>query len=114
MKPNILVIDDEEEYHTILHDMLGDNEYAVTTTPDGMAGLACARQERFDLIVTDMIMPNLHGPELIAMLRIAGCTTPIIAISGYPDRGVYGQKTGALDQKVTFNTNQKNHGRKNL
>jgi DNA-binding response OmpR family regulator len=85
MNPKILVIDDEKEIRDLLCDVLGDDGYAVTVACDGSSGLARARQERFDLIVTDMIMPDLHGPELIAMLRIGGSTTPIIAISGHPD-----------------------------
>jgi CheY-like chemotaxis protein len=85
MKPKILVIDDEEEYRTILREMLRDDGYTVMVAPDGTTGLACTRHEHFDLIVTDMIMPDLHGAELIAKLRLAGCTTPIIAISGQPD-----------------------------
>jgi DNA-binding response OmpR family regulator len=85
MKPKILVIDDEEEYRTLLREVLRDNGYTVMVAPDGTTGLACAQYDPFDLIVTDMIMPDMHGPELIAKLRLAGCTAPIIAISGHPD-----------------------------
>jgi CheY-like chemotaxis protein len=85
MKPKILVIDDEEEYRAILREVLRGDGYTVMVAPDGTTGLACARHEQFDLIVTDMIMPDMHGTELIAKLRLAGCTTPIIAISGHPD-----------------------------
>jgi DNA-binding response OmpR family regulator len=84
MKQKILVIDDEEEYRTFLREVLRDDGYTVMVAPDGTTGLACTSREHFDLIVTDMIMPDLHGPELIAKLRLAGCVTPIIAISGNP------------------------------
>jgi DNA-binding response OmpR family regulator len=82
MKPKILVIDDEEEYRTILRDTFIDKGYAVTAVPAGIDGLVCAQYDRFDLIVTDM-----HGPEFINKLRLSSSTTPIIANSGHPDRG---------------------------
>jgi DNA-binding response OmpR family regulator len=56
--------------------------HRVRVAADGVAGLAESRAEPPDLVLTDLIMPRLHGFDVVAELRRAVPTTRIIAISG--------------------------------
>jgi len=55
----------------------------VETARNGTDGLALARTRQFDVIITDLMMPNLDGMEVIARLRADGNDVPIIAITAY-------------------------------
>jgi DNA-binding response OmpR family regulator len=85
MIPAILIIDDEEGFSMFLCDVLENAGYAVNSAPDGESGLSLVKNKRFDLIVVDMGLPDVRGPELIERLRLLGCDTPVIAITGQPD-----------------------------
>jgi CheY-like chemotaxis protein len=78
---SILVCDDE----TYLREMI-----TIALTPlhqvreacDGIEGVEFCRQEKFDLIITDLTMPNMSGLELIEKIRSLNYQVKIIAISG--------------------------------
>lgn len=65
----ILVIEDEAYIRENIRDILELEGFAVVVTPDGKAGLEQAQQESFDLIVCDIMMPNLNGYEVLDQLR---------------------------------------------
>jgi DNA-binding NtrC family response regulator len=81
----ILIIDDEEAIRIFLADVFESNGYRVCVASNGAEGLALADQERFDAIVTDMVMPDMHGAEIISRLRRGGSDTPIVVITGYSE-----------------------------
>jgi CheY-like chemotaxis protein len=83
MKGRILIIDDDKEFCSFLACVFEQDGYAVETARNGNEGLAKARAAQFDLIITDMIMPELDGAELIARLRLDGNEVPIIGITAY-------------------------------
>lgn len=56
--------------------------HTVDTAPDGNAGLTLHRAEQHDLIITDMMMPDMDGLELVMALRHAEPRPRVIAISG--------------------------------
>jgi CheY-like chemotaxis protein len=85
MKRRVLVVDDEASFRYFLHNVLEHAGYSVTAVGSGEEALMRARCYDFDLIITDMVMPNMQGSELITRLRSGGFTTPIIAITGHPD-----------------------------
>lgn len=78
----ILVVDDEELVCALLVDMLEHRGYQVQTAGDGRQALAAIRQEAPDLLISDLIMPETEGLELITALRQAGMRMKILAISG--------------------------------
>jgi two-component system OmpR family response regulator len=86
MKGRLLVIDDEKAFCSFLRCLFNQDGYAVETSPNGKNGLERARAEKFDAIITDIIMPGLNGVEVIARLRADGNEIPIIAITGYTPR----------------------------
>jgi DNA-binding NtrC family response regulator len=78
----ILVIDDEANIRTTIQTMLMRDGHSVSTAKDGKAGLIAFAQEKPDLVITDMIMPEKEGVETIQSIRKHSPLTPIIAISG--------------------------------
>lgn len=82
MKPRILLLDDEHELRSILRDRLMMEGYDVRAAPDGRLGLKLYYESPVDLVITDVLMPEMDGLEVIRVL----CGTPspplIIAMSG--------------------------------
>jgi two-component system chemotaxis sensor kinase CheA len=67
--PQILLVEDSDIVRESLRRLLADNGFAVTVAVDGVAGLELAKQRRFDLISTDVMMPRMDGYELTRALR---------------------------------------------
>jgi DNA-binding response OmpR family regulator len=82
VKPRILLLDDEPEMRSTLRDRLILEGYDVQTAPDGRLGLKLYHESPVDLVITDVLMPEMDGLEVIRAL----CGTPspplIIAMSG--------------------------------
>ena len=78
----ILIIDDEDELRSMLRRMLEQAGHKVTEAVNGAEGIQLYKQDRPDLIITDIIMPEKEGVETIIALRRADPDLPIIAISG--------------------------------
>jgi DNA-binding response OmpR family regulator len=80
----LLVIEDTEEILAGLHNFLSKHNYEVFTASDGLEGLKLfeAEKKRFDLIITDVVMPNISGIGLISIIKQKYADTPIIAITG--------------------------------
>jgi CheY-like chemotaxis protein len=81
---DILVIDDEPIIHESLKRVLGREGFRVDGALCGREGLKLLSQKKFDLILTDLMMPEMDGLEFLAELRKAGIHTPMIMITGYP------------------------------
>lgn len=78
----ILIIDDEELTLSLLEKILEDEGYQVTKATDGEQGLELFKEQRADLIITDMVMPVKDGLKTILELREFDDKVPVIAISG--------------------------------
>ena len=80
---NILVIDDQLEVRTILVKMLESGGYQAVSASNGEEGLRIYRSGQFDLIITDIIMPEKEGLETIMAIKRQDKRIKIIAISGF-------------------------------
>jgi len=80
--PKILVIDDDEQYRTLVLRMLQGEEYRVFDASSAEEGYDIFLNEDPDLVITDILMPQTDGIELITRLRRTKPDLPIIAISG--------------------------------
>jgi CheY-like chemotaxis protein len=60
----ILVVDDEDNLRDVLLEVLKRDGHEVDSAVDGAEGLRRAEEQRYDLVVTDLRMPNLEGPEM--------------------------------------------------
>ncbi len=79
---NILIIDDDFFVRQLLRDLLEANFYDVTEASNGADGITLQAQKPFDLIITDIVMPEKEGLETIIELKRKYPTTRIVAISG--------------------------------
>ncbi len=79
----ILVVDDEAAIRNLLDDLLGDEGYVVYTASNGRAALEMVQQERPDLILMDVMMPELDGLETLKALRAVedSAVVPVILMS---------------------------------
>ena len=83
MKPaaHILVVDDEAHLAAGIAENLEAEGYRVDVAHDGRAGLEKVRADRYDLIVLDVMMPNMDGLELCAQLRREGVQSPVLFLT---------------------------------
>ncbi len=79
---NILVIDDDEDICDLLQIVLTADGHQVALAEDGEKGIELYRKKKFDLIITDILMPNKDGINVIVDIINGGNRVPIIAISG--------------------------------
>ena len=80
--PTILCIDDEESIRVLLKAALEEAGYRVLTAEHGKHGLRLLEQEKVDLIIVDIFMPEMDGLELIPLIRKTRPAAKMIAISG--------------------------------
>ena len=80
--PRILVIDDQTQVRDLLKVVLNREGYEVFVAPNGREGLKAFYEAQPDLIITDLIMPDKEGLELITEIRGHSVEPKIIAISG--------------------------------
>lgn len=79
---NILVIEDNENMLRMMNDLLKRSGYQVFSAVDGVAGLKIYRAEKPELVITDIIMPDKEGLEVIMDLVKEKPRPKIIAMSG--------------------------------
>ncbi len=82
----ILVIDDEDEIRAIIRKSLERDGYQVTDASNANVGMKLCQEEPFDLVITDIVMPEKDGIEAIGEIRRYFPKTKIIAISGGSQR----------------------------
>jgi CheY-like chemotaxis protein len=78
----ILVIDDEEPIRAVLRKALMCLGHTVTEAADGKEGLRMFAEHGADLVITDLVMPEMEGFEVLMTLRGEHPNVKIIAISG--------------------------------
>jgi DNA-binding response OmpR family regulator len=78
----ILVIDDEPALRELIRRMLEPAGHQVIEAPDGKAGMKAFKAQQFDVVVTDVVMPEKEGIETIMEMRRLNQTMRIVAISG--------------------------------
>jgi CheY-like chemotaxis protein len=79
---SILLIDDDGPLRNVTAEILGQAGYTVDEAPDGKSGLELYDAGRHDLVITDIMMPDMDGMELIMGLSRGTPKPRIIAISG--------------------------------
>lgn len=79
---SILVADDDEGIRKLLSEWLVRAGHSVACAASGKEASRLLRHQQFDLVITDVVMPDGDGFELIAEFRKAQPTTRILAISG--------------------------------
>ena len=80
----ILVVDDEEVVRSVVRDMLEPEGYTILDTGDPQQALRIAREQPVHLLLTDVVMPLMKGPELATKLLAVSPSTKVILMSAYP------------------------------
>jgi two-component system nitrogen regulation response regulator NtrX len=95
----ILIIDDERSIRNTLKDILEFEKHQVSLAENGLKGLEAAQNEMFDLIFSDIKMPEMDGIELLTQLKEKDIEAPIVMISGHGniETAVECIKKGAFD-----------------
>jgi len=82
---SILAIDDEAALLTFIQGILEHSGFRVVTANDGLEGISIFDNGKFDLVITDIMMPNADGCAVAAFVRKkTGGSVPVIGISGTP------------------------------
>ncbi len=101
MPKKILAVDDENDALLILKTTLTGEGYEVLTATNGPDALALAQEEKPDLIILDLLMPEMDGFEVLQELKAAEDTgvIPVIVVSGVSERD---KIKGALSKGIDY------------
>jgi DNA-binding NtrC family response regulator len=99
VKPRVLVVDDEPPQLAILRLILGSEGYDVATAPSGRGALATLGRQAFDVVLTDLKMPDLSGITLLEEILRAqpGACVVLMTAHGSIDSAVDAMRKGAFD-----------------
>ena len=81
----ILLIDDDDSLLTIFNTAFQKNGFQTTTATDGASGMEKAKNEDFDLILVDQILPDMRGNDIVKTLKALERTknTPLLILSNF-------------------------------
>ena len=101
-KKRILIVDDDAEIRDLLEFDIASSGYFVDTATDGMEGLTKALNNKYDLILLDVMMPKMNGFEVCKNIRAAKINVPILMLTakGTIDDKTSGFNSGADDYLV--------------
>jgi two-component system alkaline phosphatase synthesis response regulator PhoP len=95
----ILIIEDNADLAYGLRNNLEIEGYEVEVAPDGRSGLERARNRRPDLVILDLMLPEMDGFRILRTLRQEGCTVPVLILTARGEEAdkVRGLRLGAED-----------------
>ncbi len=95
----ILVIEDDETVRDVLRAFLYEKGFEVTLAGDGKSGLDLLQVERFDIILTDLVMPGITGMDILKEVSAANINIPVIVMTafGTVQTAVEAMRIGAFD-----------------
>jgi signal transduction histidine kinase/CheY-like chemotaxis protein len=80
----VLLVEDEKMVRELTKRILVGAGFTVSEAPDADSALRRAVDQEFDVLLTDIVLPGMSGPELVARLRQHGRTFRVVYMSGYP------------------------------
>ncbi|MDA8086493.1 MAG: sigma-54 dependent transcriptional regulator [Nitrospiraceae bacterium] len=95
----VLVVEDDFRMRGLIKELLEKQGYSVTTSHDGKDAFPLIKEQTFDVILTDLRMPDIDGMEVLSRAREASPCTPVIMLTGFAtvDSAVEAMKRGAYD-----------------
>ncbi|MEZ5360215.1 MAG: sigma-54 dependent transcriptional regulator [Candidatus Zixiibacteriota bacterium] len=96
---SILVIDDKDSMRKMVSQTLSEEGYLVDTADSGPAGIELAKEHPFDLVITDMKMPDMDGLDVLSHIKEINEDTAVIIMTGFGtiETAVSAMKKGAYD-----------------
>lgn len=98
VKSRILVVDDDATLLEVYSDLLGEAGYAVETAESGPRAMNLINGGAYDLILTDIVMPDTNGVEILRAVRMRDLDVPVILVTGSPtvETAILALEMGAL------------------
>jgi two-component system, cell cycle sensor histidine kinase and response regulator CckA len=98
----ILLVEDSPAVRRAAREILGRLGYVILECPDGESALELADRssQHIDLLLTDVVMPTMGGPELALRLQARREGLRVLYMSGYPDQAV--SEHGILDREMAY------------
>ena len=96
----VLLVEDEESLRLLMQRILHRSNYQVFAAADGAEAIAFVEahpHQHIDLLITDVVMPNMSGPQLATRLQTSRPALPVIYISGYPQAVLNAHRTLPTD-----------------
>lgn len=99
MAVRLLIVDDEKDFVEVLAQRLETRGFRVKTAPTGKGALDRIREQDFDVVILDVMMPGLNGIETLQEIKKLKPLTEVILLTGYGalDMAIEGMKLGAYD-----------------
>ncbi len=99
MKIKVLLVDDEKAFIQTLAERLEMRDFSVQTAFDGEEALSKIKEEDFDVVVLDVIMPGKNGIETLKEIKSLKPLVNVIMLTGHAtvETAIDGMKTGAFD-----------------
>jgi len=96
---NLLIVDDDEEIRNLLKEYFQGLGYTVETAEGGHEALHKLDGSEIDCIISDLVMPDMDGLELLKQMRAENRNIPFLMNTGYPsvDSAVEAMRAGAYD-----------------
>jgi len=108
-KPRILVVDDELLIRDLLYDFFTGQGWDIAVAEDGERALDMLRSRKFDLVLSDIRMPQMDGLALSAHVKEEHPGLPVVLMTGYPSvETAVSALRGKVDDYIIkpFNINQ--------
>ncbi|HMD13753.1 MAG TPA: response regulator [Bacteroidota bacterium] len=84
-KARILIVDDEDDLRTLLRHILTAQGYQVTAASDGEEAIELIKQQKFDVALLDIQMPNINGIQVLKYIKEHSPQTQSVMLTGYAD-----------------------------
>lgn len=84
-KRKILIVDDDPSFNEMLSRYLLKNNFAIESVHSAGAALRLLKNQKFDLVITDLRLPKMNGLELIEKIKKEKPKTPVILVTNYSD-----------------------------
>ena len=89
MPKRILIAEDQIATREALIILAKRRGYDVVAVSNGVDLLSIVDKERFDLVITDLMMPDLNGASATEIMKLQGNTTPVIAMTGLSSQEIH-------------------------
>jgi len=83
-KHRILVVDDELLIRDLLYDFFITQDWDITVAENGQRAIDCLKNQEFDIVLTDLKMPDIDGMDLTGQIRNLYGDLPVVIMTGYP------------------------------
>ena len=81
--PNILVVEDKDSMRNMLFETLSEEGYRVDAASDGQKAIDLVRNKSYDLVLTDLRMPDIDGLQVLSQVKEVDSETSVIVMTAY-------------------------------